>query len=99
MSKKNLEKAINDYVHQLTEGETFPTGWILVASLAPPSGDNSVVDSYINITSDGLPAHTQMGLIEMARNDMRNVSMLGHAGTLLRGIFGGSDEDEEYDED
>ena len=98
MSKKNLEKAINDYIRQLTEGETFPTGWMLVASLAPPNGDNTIVDSYVNVTSDGLPAHTQMGLIEMARNDMRNVSLMGHTGQLLRGIFGGNDEEDELDD-
>lgn len=97
MSKKNLEKAINDYIRQETDNMTFPTGWVLVASLAPPDGDNSVVDSYLNVTSEGLPAHTQMGLIEMARNDMRNISLLGHAGQLVRGLFARGDDEEDDD--
>lgn len=95
MSKKNLEKAINDYVAQETGNATFPTGWVMVVSLAPPTGDNTIADSYLNITSDGMPAHTQMGLLEIAQTDMRNTSLLGQMSFFVRGIFGGGNEEDD----
>lgn len=98
LSKKNIEKALNDYVRAETEGATFPTGWVMVVSLAPPTGDNTLSDSYLNITSDGLPAHAQMGLLEIAKSDMHNISMLGTISRSILGtIFGGNEENDEDD--
>jgi hypothetical protein len=95
VSKKSIETAINDYVRSETQGTTFQTGWILCVSLAPPNGEDNGVDSYITVSSDGLPAHTQMGLLQIAEMDMRNLSMLGALGKSIGFIFGGNDDDGE----
>ena len=85
MSKKNVETAINDYVQTQTGGKSFPTGWVRVISLVPPTGDNSRSDSYLTVSSEGLPLHAQMGLMEVAKSDVRNTSMLG----MFAKFFGG----------
>jgi hypothetical protein len=88
VSKKSIEKAINDYVRSETKGTTFQTGWILCVSLAPQGGDDSGVDSYITVSSEGLPAHTQMGLLQVAEMDLRNLSFLGAMSRVYGMIFG-----------
>jgi hypothetical protein len=92
VSKKNIETAINDYVRSETKGATFQTGWILCVSLAPPSGDNSAVDSYISISSDGLPSHSQLGLLKIAEWDMRNMSLMGVMGQTIGFIVEDDDD-------
>lgn len=94
MSKKELESAINNYVKSQTKNETFPTGWVVVASLAPMEGSNGA-DSYLTMTSDGLPLHSQIGLMQVAQNDTRNAMMI----SLVSGIVGAVlDDDGEDDE-
>ena len=88
MSKRNIEKSINDYVRMETSGKSFPTGWVLVASLAPPGGDVGAGDSYLTLSSDGLPVHTMMGLLELAQTDTRNISMLSIISSSIQQIFG-----------
>jgi hypothetical protein len=84
VNKKSIEKALHDYVTKETGGKSFPTGWVLVASLAPPSGDVGAGDSYLTLSSEGLPVHTQMGLLQLAQNDARNMSLL----SLITVFFG-----------
>jgi hypothetical protein len=93
LNKKSIEKALHDYVTKETGGKSFPTGWVLVASLAPPSGDTGRGDSYLTLSSDGLPVHTMMGLMELAQNDARNVSMLSVIAQSIEMLFG-KDKDE-----
>jgi len=76
MSKKSIEKAINDYIQTESGGSTFPTGWVIVASLAPAPGSTGRSDSYITLSSDGLPMHTMSGLMQVAQNDARNNAMI-----------------------
>jgi len=76
VNKKSIEKALHDYVTKETNGKSFPTGWVLVASLAPPSGDVGAGDSYLTLSSEGLPIHTHMGLLELAHTDAKNMSLL-----------------------
>lgn len=93
MNKKSIEKALHDYVTKETSGKSFPTGWVLVASLAPPSGDTGRGDSYLTLSSDGLPLHTMMGLMELAQNDARNMSMLSLISMSINQIFGKESDD------
>ncbi len=92
MSKKNIEKSINDYVRMESGGKSFPTGWVLVASLAPPNGNTGSVDSYLTLSSEGLPVHTQLGLLELAQTDVKNMSLLGLLDVFLRGKNGRGDK-------
>jgi hypothetical protein len=95
VNKKTIDKALSDYIRRETEGKSFPTGWVLVASLAPPNGDTGRSDSYITLSSDGLPVHTQMGLMELAQADMKNLSMLSIIGQSIKQLFGGKIDGEE----
>ena len=89
MNKRTIEKAINDYVRKETDGKSFPTGWVIVASLAPPSGNTGLSDTYLTLSSDGLPVHTMMGLMELAQADARNMSMLSILSHSIKNIIGG----------
>lgn len=89
MNKKTIERALSDYVRKETNGKSFPTGWVVVASLAPPSGNTGESDSYLTLSSDGLPVHTMMGLMELAQSDIRNMSMLSILSQSIKNIMGG----------
>jgi hypothetical protein len=99
MNKKSVDKALNDYVQKQTNGKSFVTGWVVVASLAPPSGNTGESDSYLTLSSDGLPVHTMMGLMELAQADARNMSMLSILSQSIRGIFGGNNDTRENNSD
>lgn len=88
MSKKNIERSINEYVRMETGGKSFPTGWVVVASLAPPGGDTGRGDSYLTLSSEGLPVHTMMGLLELAQTDSKNMSLISMIDLFLRGKNG-----------
>lgn len=94
MSKKELEQAVNNYAKNLTKGETFPTGWVVVASLAPGE-DSGNADSYLTITSDGLPLHTQIGLMQIAQNDTRNAMMVSLVSGMVANMLGDEDDEDE----
>ena len=94
MSKKELEKAINGYAKTLTKGDTFPTGWVVVASLAPAE-ESGNADSYLTITSDGLPLHTQIGLMQIAQNDTRNAMMVSLVSGMVANMLGDEDDEDE----
>lgn len=94
MNKKTIDKALNDYVRKETEGKSFATGWVLVASLAPPNGDTGRADSYLTLSSDGLPIHTQMGLMELAMSDAKNMSMLSMLSQSILHIFRGDGKED-----
>jgi hypothetical protein len=94
MSKKELEKAINSYAKTLTKGDTFPTGWVVVASLAPAE-ESGNADSYLTVTSDGLPLHTQIGLMQLAQNDTRNAMMVSLLSGMVEQALGEPDDDED----
>jgi hypothetical protein len=93
LNKKSIEKALHDYVTKETGGKSFPTGWVLVASLAPPAGDTGRADTYLTLSSEGLPVHTQMGLLELAQTDSRNMSLLSMLSMSIHEIFGKDKDD------
>lgn len=89
MSKKDIERSINEYVRRETNGKSFPTGWVIIASLAPPGGDTGRGDSYLTLSSDGLPVHTMMGLLELAQTDSKNMSLISMIDLFMKGKDGG----------
>lgn len=97
VNKKTIDRALNDYVRKETNGKSFATGWVIVASLAPPSGDTGQSDSYLTLSSDGLPVHTMMGLMELAQADARNMSMLSMLSQSIINIFGRKDGEDNPD--
>jgi hypothetical protein len=76
VSRKNLDESINDYIRKSNKNAPLVTGWVVVASLAPPSGNTGTVDSYVTISSDGLPVHSQVGLLEVSLADVKNLGLI-----------------------
>lgn len=91
---KVIDKALDEYIKSSSE-TAFVTGWIMVASLSSPEHDTGMADGYVTITSDGLPHHVQLGLLQVSQQDKQSMAMIA----ALSGILGQSDEDEEWDED
>lgn len=91
-----LDNAIDAHIKGTNEDGVFVTGWILVTSLSSPSHDATASDGYVTYTSDGLPHHAQIGLLQMAVDDRRNAGILG---TLALAMGQAFDDDDEEDED
>ncbi len=91
---KYIEQAIDDYVKAGGDGREFVTGWILVGAVASSSLDNIGHNGYITITSEGLPHHAQLGLLQVAQQDKQ-------AGANLSAFYALSDSlsDEDWEEE
>lgn len=90
---KNIEEALDGYVKEGMDG-AFVTGWILVASVSSPSHDIGESDGYVTVTSEGLPHHAQVGLLQVAQNDKQSMSVLASLGGMLNDIYGEEEEEE-----
>ena len=66
---RNIEKAIDEYIKAGGEGGEFVAGWILVGAVSSSSLDNMGHNGYVTITSEGLPHHAQLGLLQVAQQD------------------------------
>jgi len=93
MSVSGIDKAIDEYVKASMDG-AFSTGWILVASVSSLQHDKHSSDGYTTITSDGLPHHVQLGLLQVAQFDKQSMSMIASMGSLMSS----SDDDDWSDE-
>lgn len=97
-----LDVAIDEHIKNTNEGGVFVTGWMIIASLSSPSHDIGSTDGYVTYTSDGLPHHSQIGLLNIALDDRRNVSMLSTISTAM-GLMDSDDiewsEDDDYEGD
>lgn len=92
---KDLEKAVDEYIKSKGEEDgTFVTGWVLVASLSSPEHDSTRTDGYVTVSSDGLPHHVQVGLLSVALEDKRTMSMLGAMGMISIDLGDDEDDDE-----
>lgn len=91
MSVQGIDNAVDEYVKGGMDG-AFPTGWIMVASVSSPQHDVGMSDGYITVTSDGLPHHVQLGLLQVAQQDKQSISMMSSMASLLSG---GDDEDDD----
>ena len=92
MSVAEIDKAIDKYVKESMDG-AFPTGWILVASVSSVAHDSYMSDGYTTITSDGLPHHVQLGLLQVAQFDKQSMSMIASMGSLM------ARDDDDFEED
>lgn len=92
-----LDNSIDEHVKKSNDDGVFVTGWALVVSLSSPSHDATSTDGYITYTSDGLPHHAQIGLLQMALDDRRNIGMLGTMMLALNSVE--DNDDDEGDDD
>ena len=70
MEKTELEKQIEKYIRANADGAEIITGWVLSVSVKHPSMETS--DGYIVENSEGLPYHSQIGLLTAAIDEKRN---------------------------
>lgn len=89
---KNIEEALDAYIKDGMK-DAFVTGWILVASVSSPSHDIGESDGYVTVTSEGLPHHAQVGLLQVAQNDKQSMSVLASLGGMLNDIYGEEDDE------
>lgn len=87
----NIEKALDGYIKENGGEDSFVTGWILVASMSSPSHDIGLSDGYVTLTSEGLPHHVQLGLLNVAMQDKQSIAMVASMASMLSG---GDEEDE-----
>jgi hypothetical protein len=71
MDKQVLDEFIQKYVRSNADGAEIVTGWVLSISVRHPAADNS--DGYIVENSDGLPYHSQVGLLTAALDEKKNI--------------------------
>jgi hypothetical protein len=69
-----IDDAINTHVKTNRSKSSIVTGWIIIASVS--DAENPERDGYIMQSSQSLPHHTQVGLLNMALDDKRNIGIL-----------------------
>jgi hypothetical protein len=77
-----IDDAINMHVKTNRSKSSIVTGWIVIASLSDVESADR--DGYIMQSSQSLPHHTQVGLLNMALDDKRNIGIL----STLRSMMG-----------
>lgn len=85
-----IDKAVDEYIKQNGGEDSFVTGWIMVASISSPTHDSGLTDGYVTVTSDGLPHHVQLGLLQVAQQDKQSIAMVASMASLLS-----ADEDDD----
>jgi hypothetical protein len=80
---KGIDNALDEYIKDSGGEDSFVTGWILIASLSSPSHDSGLTDGYVTVTSDGLPHHVQLGLLQVAQQDKQSLAMVASMASLL----------------
>lgn len=86
-----IDKAVDEYIKGNGGEDSFVTGWIMVASISSPTHDSGLTDGYVTVTSDGLPHHVQLGLLQVAQQDKQSIAMVASMASLL----GADDEDDD----
>ena len=77
------EDAVSALLQERGDDGSILTGWVLSATMKHPTLPGG--DGYVTISSEGLPYHSQLGLLQAALDDRRN--------TLLVNILEGRDSD------
>jgi len=71
MDKQEMDEFIQKYVRANADGAEIITGWVLSISVRHPAAENS--DGYIVENSEGLPYHSQVGLLTAALDEKKNI--------------------------
>ena len=87
---KGIDNALDEYIKNNGGEDSFVTGWIMVASISSPTHDSGLTDGYVTVTSDGLPHHVQLGLLQVAQQDKQSIALVASMASLL-----GSNEGDE----
>ena len=77
-----IDDAITTHIKNNRSKTSIVTGWIVIASVSDVESQDR--DGYIMQASERLPHHTQLGLLNMALEDKKNMSMIA----TIRGLIG-----------
>jgi hypothetical protein len=92
---RGIDDAVSSYIKSEGQDGSFVTGWLMIASVSSPDHDSTHTDGYVTVTSDGLPHHTQIGLLNVALDDKRALSMFSAMGAIAVNMtIDEEDEDE-----
>lgn len=78
-----LEDAIRALLSERGDNGSILTGWVLTATLKHPVLPTG--DGYVTLNSDGLPYHSQLGLLVAALNEKRNQILINTLAEVERG--------------
>jgi hypothetical protein len=73
-SRAKLDHAISEYFDAAGDQGSIVTGWIITASVQHPTMANS--DGYFTQNSEGLPFHSQIGLLSAALDEKKNMILI-----------------------
>ena len=78
MAKTTAEKVLDDAIGEFVGSQdpgALVTGWVLSISVKHPTMPSG--DGYISLNSEGLPYHSQIGLLHAALEEKNTTILLG----------------------
>lgn len=76
-----LDEAIATHIRENRNGNQILTGWMVIASV---SDTNTIdKDGYIMQSSPGMSHQAQLGLLNMALDDKKNISLIATIRALM----------------
>lgn len=73
-AKQTLDSAIADYLHHTGDEGGILTGWVVSGSLQHPGVPGA--DGYFVEHSEGLPYHSQVGLLMTGLDEKKNLVLI-----------------------
>jgi hypothetical protein len=76
-----LDEAISAHIRENRSGNGLLTGWMVIASVS----DSNTIDrdGYIMQASPGMSHQAQLGLLNMALDDKKNISLIATIRALM----------------
>jgi hypothetical protein len=69
-----IEDAINGHIKEQKGNSSIVTGWIIIASVSDATSPRA--DGYVLQSSEALSHHGQVGLLQTAVDDKRNLGLM-----------------------
>jgi len=76
-----IDQAITDHVKINRDKTCLITGWITVIAVSDPALPE--IDNYVVQSSPGMGHHAQVGLLNMALDDKRNLGIIATLHAML----------------
>jgi len=71
---QQLDDAISEFFNTAANAGAIVTGWVLTGSVKHPQMHSG--DGYFTQTSEGLPYHSQLGLLSAALEEKKNLVLI-----------------------
>lgn len=76
-----IDSAITEHIQINQDKSCLVTGWLTVIAVSHP--DMPEIDNYVVQASPGMGHHAQVGLLNMALDDKRNLGIIATMHALL----------------